>query len=212
MHSLIQTASIDWRMPVPSKTLPLLALAERQIVALAAAKNTEEPDDEQIKRAEQELGDTLSSLPDATELRITVRTATIVDQARYKRLANEASRALNRLTGSEEDADETDETEEADPERDALMIALYQWAICMSVLERIEERAVPYIVAPGQEEPDPDAGWKTIDVPAWISDPEQYVTQAPQSLHKLWHSAAENVNPGVWFSASFLAVKHGLRS
>lgn len=82
LASLIQTESIIWRKPAPANALPLLELAERQIVELATAKNTDEPDDKLIARLERELSDTLDELPEAEEIRITVRGATVADQAR----------------------------------------------------------------------------------------------------------------------------------
>lgn len=212
LASLIQTESIIWRKPAPANALPLLELAERQIVELATAKNTDEPDDKLIARLERELSDTLDELPEAEEIRITVRGATVADQARWRTLTVVGNAYYRSVVGEDPGA-ETDEemTDEETQERTNLLVGLYKWAINLACLAKIEERSIPYLVMPGVKETPDDAGWKTVDVPDWMRDPEQYLTNMPPTLHNEWHEVAHEVNPGVWAGGSFLAKKHGHR-
>lgn len=212
LDSLTRTETITWRRPAPASALPLLELADLQIVELVAAKNTAEPDDEAIKAMERELRDTISQIPNAEEIRITVRGATITDQARWRSLTVQGNAYYRSVVGEDPaDESESDVDDAEAQERTSLMVALYQWSINVASLAKIEERAIPYVTMPGEAEPGEEDGWKETVIPAWIEDPEQYLAKIPLMLHRDWHVAAQDINPGVWAGGSFLAQRHGLR-
>lgn len=174
MQSLIKTATATWTEPAAPETRRRLRLL----------RDLEERAGEEADPAQQEQIDLLrKEIGQAEQIRITVRTATVIDVARQRQKIREALQYLEETL------------EDGDPLFGVLFGALRVWAAAAIIVSEIESRTAPRW--------DLDAGkWKKQARPDWLESPAAFVETVPDLLVAALDEAIEAANPGIFGAPS----------
>lgn len=170
MQSLIKTATATWTEPAAPEDRRRLAVLRE--LESAAGEEADPAAEEQIARIREEIGT-------AEQIRITVKTATVLAMAQHKRRIREAVDYLRETM------------EDSDPEFWILYGALRVWAAAAVTFAGMEARTVPRWKMDG-------AKWKKTDPPAWLDDPALFLETMPELMVGALDEAIEAANPGIF--------------
>lgn len=195
MIDLITTEKVTYTTPSDAAALRALRRLE-QLWGMEDAGNalTEE--------LRAEIAQLEGTLPDVREVRLTLRSATALDAAKYELRRAEMVNWFEAETGR---AVADVMAEESGVVKNALGNVFDQaqgWAVIMTVLVQVEQRTRPLQKT--------DVAWNDAEIPPkWYTSPADFLTWAPDDLVVAALDAAKRLSPGVWGLPDPLARRYG---
>lgn len=196
MDSMIKTDSFEWRYQIDREHI-------QDIDRAIDLRDQDERSDEE----EFELLEILERLPLAHDLRITVKTPTNFDVARYRSFFRKGKRYVDALAPMPDGPEPPEDAlapmpdgpeppdDDASDLRDELMRFIDQWAMNMAVTTEIQARHMSIF--------EDECEWVGSDLLERWSDPEIYIAEVPPALHVAWSTASMAISPGTFGTGFF---------
>lgn len=195
MIDLITTEKVTY-------TTPADAAALRALHRLEQLWGTEDAGNALTEEQRAEIAKLERNLPTVREVRLTLRSATALDAAKYEMRRADMVAWFEAQTGrpAAEALSEKDGVV-----RNALAEIFDQvqgWALMMTILVQIEQRTRPIHRN--------DVDWSEAEIPAeWRTAPDAFLSWCPDDLLVASLDAAKRLSPGVWGMPDPLARRYG---